>query len=246
MSLSDLQDVCIAIGSIATLDLPMVVDLIGIYGLKGPYSTLPLLSTHAAAAAALRRRRLAPPPPRVAGIRFGQFDEENPFVHNSSVLLVQADEGVSVLVVDRIGDIYHSLHRRADVIVTTVGARHKCQQDRITKLLKRTPAAAVCGGSPSRAHARHATCALAEANAGRVSCDLAVWSSAGRRSWSARLHDDARAGRMSGRATTPHDCATPCVRCYTPPRRLCDMEALLRAWLAAGVREIAASLGARG
>ncbi|KZV20343.1 shikimate O-hydroxycinnamoyltransferase [Dorcoceras hygrometricum] len=40
MSLFDLQDVCIAIGSIATLDLPMVVDLIGIYGLKGPYYTL--------------------------------------------------------------------------------------------------------------------------------------------------------------------------------------------------------------
>ncbi|KZV49888.1 hypothetical protein F511_40960 [Dorcoceras hygrometricum] len=40
MSLLDLQDVCIAIGSIATLDLPMVVDLIGIYGLKGPYCTL--------------------------------------------------------------------------------------------------------------------------------------------------------------------------------------------------------------
>ncbi|KZV37662.1 hypothetical protein F511_30367 [Dorcoceras hygrometricum] len=38
MSLFDLQDVCIAIGSIATLDLPMVVDPIGIYGLKGPYS----------------------------------------------------------------------------------------------------------------------------------------------------------------------------------------------------------------
>ncbi|KZV28779.1 hypothetical protein F511_06699 [Dorcoceras hygrometricum] len=29
-----------SIGSIATLDLPMVVDLIGIYGLKGPYCTL--------------------------------------------------------------------------------------------------------------------------------------------------------------------------------------------------------------
>ncbi|KZV23835.1 hypothetical protein F511_30589 [Dorcoceras hygrometricum] len=40
MSLFDLQDVCIAIGSIATIDLPMVVDLIGIYGLKGPYCTL--------------------------------------------------------------------------------------------------------------------------------------------------------------------------------------------------------------
>ncbi|KZV15648.1 dnaJsubfamily C member 21-like [Dorcoceras hygrometricum] len=40
MSLFDLQDVHISIGSIATLDLPMVVDLIGIYGLKGPYCTL--------------------------------------------------------------------------------------------------------------------------------------------------------------------------------------------------------------
>ncbi|KZV26255.1 germin-like protein subfamily T member 2, partial [Dorcoceras hygrometricum] len=40
MSLFDLKDVCIAIGSLATLDLPMVVDLIGIYGLKGPYCTL--------------------------------------------------------------------------------------------------------------------------------------------------------------------------------------------------------------
>ncbi|KZV58436.1 hypothetical protein F511_31271 [Dorcoceras hygrometricum] len=40
MSLFDLQDVCIVIGSLATLDLPMVVDLIGIYVLKGPYCTL--------------------------------------------------------------------------------------------------------------------------------------------------------------------------------------------------------------
>ncbi|KZV23903.1 DTW domain-containing family protein [Dorcoceras hygrometricum] len=40
MSLIDLQDVCIVIGSLATLDSPMVVDLIGIYVLKGPYCTL--------------------------------------------------------------------------------------------------------------------------------------------------------------------------------------------------------------
>ncbi|KZV53105.1 potassium:hydrogen antiporter [Dorcoceras hygrometricum] len=40
MSLFDLQDVCIAISSLATLDLPMVADLIGIYVLKGPYCTL--------------------------------------------------------------------------------------------------------------------------------------------------------------------------------------------------------------
>ncbi|KZV17947.1 F-box family protein [Dorcoceras hygrometricum] len=40
MSLFDLRDVCMVIGSLATLDLPMVVDLIGIYVLKGPYCTL--------------------------------------------------------------------------------------------------------------------------------------------------------------------------------------------------------------
>ncbi|KZV23991.1 hypothetical protein F511_17979 [Dorcoceras hygrometricum] len=73
--------------------------------------------TCAAAAARLRRKIIS-----------GQFDEENPFVLISSFLLVQADEGVSFLVVDRIGDFYRNLPRRADVIVTTVGARHKCQQ----------------------------------------------------------------------------------------------------------------------
>ncbi|KZV53627.1 polyol transporter 2 [Dorcoceras hygrometricum] len=85
----------------------------------------PFLSSIAAA------RRAPPPPPPVFAGKFvsGQFDEENPFVLISSVLLVQADEGVSFLVVDRIGDIYRSLPRRADVIVTTVGARYKCQQD---------------------------------------------------------------------------------------------------------------------
>ncbi|KZV32664.1 VHS domain-containing protein [Dorcoceras hygrometricum] len=79
-----------------------------------------LISPHdskPAAAARLRRKIVS-----------GQLDEENPFMLISSVLLVQADEGVSFLVVDRIGDFYRNLPRRADVIVTTVGARHKCQQ----------------------------------------------------------------------------------------------------------------------
>ncbi|KZV18356.1 hypothetical protein F511_10725 [Dorcoceras hygrometricum] len=40
MSLFDLRDVCMVIGSLATLDLPMIVDLIEIYVLKGPYCTL--------------------------------------------------------------------------------------------------------------------------------------------------------------------------------------------------------------
>ncbi|KZV25373.1 hypothetical protein F511_07257 [Dorcoceras hygrometricum] len=182
MSLFDLQDVCIAIGSIATLDLPMVVDLIGIYGLKGPYCTLtmtdwflqalsviprgswgdvarcftmirwtgpelledfnhnlqhnsihnpnpkhqnrrlPLTNTPCAAAASSRRNSS------------GRFDEENPFVQNSSVLLVQPDEGVSVLVMDRIGDYPPQSTEKSRVLVIPVGARHKCQQGRFTAM----------------------------------------------------------------------------------------------------------------
>ncbi|KZV52359.1 glutamate receptor 2.7 [Dorcoceras hygrometricum] len=155
MSLFDLQYVRIAIRSIATLDLPMVVDLIGIYGLKGPYCTLTTtdwflqalsviprgswgdvarrftmirwaaqnrrlpLSTHAAAAAAadLRRKSVS-----------GQFDEENSFVLISSVLIVQPDKGVSVLVVDQIGDYLPQSTEKSRVLVIPVGARHKCQQ----------------------------------------------------------------------------------------------------------------------
>ncbi|KZV33581.1 aldose 1-epimerase-like [Dorcoceras hygrometricum] len=37
---SDLQDVCMAIESLTTLDLSMVADSIGIYELKKPYYTL--------------------------------------------------------------------------------------------------------------------------------------------------------------------------------------------------------------
>ncbi|KZV25630.1 hypothetical protein F511_27711 [Dorcoceras hygrometricum] len=108
MSLFDLQDVCIAIGSITTLDLPMVVDLIGIYGLKGPYSLT------------LRHGRPSPSPPTppplpslpAVGRRpslidrtcSDQFFEENPSVLISSGLLVQADEGVSLLIVDLIDE----------------------------------------------------------------------------------------------------------------------------------------------
>ncbi|KZV06669.1 acyl-CoA dehydrogenase-related protein [Dorcoceras hygrometricum] len=134
MSLFDLQDVCIAIGSIATLDLPMLVDLIGIYGLKGPYCTLTTTNWFLQALSVIprgswgdvarrftmirwatapplsqSRRRLVPPPPRVTGIRSGQFDEENPSAQISSGLLVQADEGIPPPVVDLIGVIYRNL-----------------------------------------------------------------------------------------------------------------------------------------
>ncbi|KZV31970.1 nucleoprotein TPR [Dorcoceras hygrometricum] len=174
MSLFDLQDVCIAIGSIATLDLPMVVDLIGIYGLKGPYYTLTttnwfsqalsviprgswgdvarrsyhdpmgksgivipepqwlwahgwlyprtieshtkvIQSTTNPKPKALGRHPPSPPtppplpdvvrrPPLIDRTCSDQFFEENPSALISSGLLVQADEGVSLPVVDLIDE----------------------------------------------------------------------------------------------------------------------------------------------
>ncbi|KZV32818.1 hypothetical protein F511_24064 [Dorcoceras hygrometricum] len=105
MSLFDLRDVCIAIGSLATLDLPMIVDLIGIYVLKGPYSPKAAPSSHNLTPSA---SSLAPPP-SAASCRdrtcSDQLDGEFPSVLNSSVLLVQADEGVLIPVVDLIDDL---------------------------------------------------------------------------------------------------------------------------------------------
>ncbi|KZV31428.1 acyl-CoA dehydrogenase-related protein [Dorcoceras hygrometricum] len=90
MSLYDLQDVCIAIGSIATLDLPMVVDLIGIYGLKGPYCTLTTTDWFLQALSVIPMGSWGDVARRFTMIRW-------------TGLLVQPEEGVSDLVVDRIG-----------------------------------------------------------------------------------------------------------------------------------------------
>ncbi|KZV36606.1 hypothetical protein F511_41989 [Dorcoceras hygrometricum] len=110
----------------------MVVDLIGIYGLKGPYRTLTTTNWFLQALSVIPRvswgdvaRRsyhdpmgksgiVIPEPKclaaadagarrrRFAGICSGQSFEENPSVPISSGLLVQADEGVSHPVVDLI------------------------------------------------------------------------------------------------------------------------------------------------
>ncbi|KZV39646.1 hypothetical protein F511_27178 [Dorcoceras hygrometricum] len=138
----------------------MVVDLIGIYGLKGPYCTLTTTDWFLQALSVIPRgswgdvaRRFTmirwaspeftkrtPPPSlehaaaaaatadRHRKIVSGQFDEENPFVMISSALLVQPDEGVSDLVVDRIGNNLPQSTEKNRIIVIPVGARHKCQQ----------------------------------------------------------------------------------------------------------------------
>ncbi|KZV41290.1 zinc finger family protein [Dorcoceras hygrometricum] len=93
------------------------------------------IALHAAAPSLLLRRRRRPRAAAAAAdlcrkFVSGRFDEENPFVQNSSVLLVQPDEGVSVLVVDLIGDYRPQSTEKSRVLVIPVGARHKCQQDR--------------------------------------------------------------------------------------------------------------------
>ncbi|KZV51296.1 hypothetical protein F511_05637 [Dorcoceras hygrometricum] len=92
MSLFDLQDVCIAIGSLATLDLPMVVDLIGIYGLKGPYCTLTMTDWFLQALSVIPRGSWGDVARRFTMIRWAG-------------LLVQADEGTLLPVVDLIDDL---------------------------------------------------------------------------------------------------------------------------------------------
>ncbi|KZV27756.1 hypothetical protein F511_38288 [Dorcoceras hygrometricum] len=135
MSLFDLQDVRIAIGSIATLDLPMVVDLIGIYGLKGPYfgpgpvgpdpNPSPSLlnvdldslthTNHITQTLTLKQQA----PPSLLSISRrrlsspeivpANLDEENPSAPISSGLIVQADEGIPSLVMDLIDVVYRNL-----------------------------------------------------------------------------------------------------------------------------------------
>ncbi|KZV32426.1 sugar transporter [Dorcoceras hygrometricum] len=152
MSLFDLQDVRIAIESIATLDLPMIIDLIGIHGLKGPYFTLTMTNWFLQALSVihrgswddvarrsyhdtlgksgivipepqwlwahgyLRRRRRPPPPPLIDRTCSDQFFEENPYASISSDLLVQADEGVSLPIMDLI-DESTAAYREAPVFL---------------------------------------------------------------------------------------------------------------------------------
>ncbi|KZV17491.1 hypothetical protein F511_10878 [Dorcoceras hygrometricum] len=98
---------------------------------------------------------------------------------------------------DRIGDIYRNLPRRADVIVTTVGARHKCQQDleSIGNENRRSK-------SPGRRIARRRP--PHRARAGRAMDDLM-----------------SRAGRTT-RARWSGDCATAGRDMHAASRRCCE------------------------
>ncbi|KZV42831.1 putative tRNA modification GTPase MnmE [Dorcoceras hygrometricum] len=74
MSLFNLQDVCIVIGSLATLDLPMIVDMIGIYVLKGPYCMLTMTNWFLQALSVIPRGSWGDVARRFTMIRWPMYD----------------------------------------------------------------------------------------------------------------------------------------------------------------------------
>ncbi|KZV42943.1 zinc finger MYND domain-containing protein 15 [Dorcoceras hygrometricum] len=78
----------------------------------------------------------------------------------SGTLLVQPDEGVSVLVVDRIGDNLPQSTEKSRILVIPVGARHKCQQESNKNFEdRRRPPPRAPATKRRRAH-MHTRCAL--------------------------------------------------------------------------------------
>ncbi|KZV57499.1 hypothetical protein F511_32679 [Dorcoceras hygrometricum] len=73
----------------------------------------------------------------------------------SSALLVQPDEGISDLVVDRIGDNLPQSTEKSRILVIPVGARHKCQQESENRNFDPVAGPPPCAAAPlSQAHER--------------------------------------------------------------------------------------------
>ncbi|KZV30173.1 hypothetical protein F511_20803 [Dorcoceras hygrometricum] len=114
MSLFDLRDVCMVIGSLATLDLPMVVDLIGIYVLKGPYCTLTMTEWFLQALSVIPRGSWGDVARRFTMIRwYGPF---NPYIPIRSTTI-----GKSRVAIDPIA-MHTSWRSNSDIAsVTSIG-----------------------------------------------------------------------------------------------------------------------------
>ncbi|KZV51889.1 plasma membrane ATPase 1-like [Dorcoceras hygrometricum] len=126
MSLFNLQDVCIAIGSIATLDLPMVVDLIGIYGLKGPYLC-----------AALSSHSNPPPPPLVAATAAVCRKLFRPIFRGESVHANQVSQVIQLVVVLTQLDVAHEVTEANLVKVEEVEAEVNRLKEEVDRKKKR-------------------------------------------------------------------------------------------------------------
>ncbi|KZV15565.1 hypothetical protein F511_16635 [Dorcoceras hygrometricum] len=73
----DLQDVCMAIESLTTPDLPMIVDSIGIYELKGPYYTLTMIEWFLQALSVIPRGSWGDVARRFNMVRWGERKTHN-------------------------------------------------------------------------------------------------------------------------------------------------------------------------
>ncbi|KZV35432.1 hypothetical protein F511_34947 [Dorcoceras hygrometricum] len=130
--------------------LPMVVDLIGIYGLKGPYCTLTTTNWFLQALSVIPRGS------------WGELLDALTMIRWAS-LLVQADEGVSLPVVDLI-DESTAAYREEPVSLRFWLEPGACRhQDRINekkKLFRAWPLPPPCAAAPPRhAHVRAHVCA---------------------------------------------------------------------------------------
>ncbi|KZV49342.1 dirigent protein 5-like [Dorcoceras hygrometricum] len=154
-----------------------------------------------------------PPPPRAAAVAAvfagkivsGQFDEENPFVLISSALIVQPDEGVSDLVVDRIGVNYRNLPRRAGFLKYRLEPGTSASKRRLAR--ERPAAAHPLCALVARHRAQRARCAAPpSAHEHRPLAHL------GRRCAARLSHDDARRWATSRDAGRAGDArwSTPC------------------------------------
>ncbi|KZV31871.1 F-box/kelch-repeat protein-like [Dorcoceras hygrometricum] len=141
MSLFDFQDVCIVIGSLATLDLPMVVNLIGIYVLKGPYCTLTTTNWFLQELSVIPRgswgdvarrfimiRWLAPPPPL-------QTPSRQPHHRRATAVRLLRDRTCSDHVDEEIPSVVNS---SALLVQTDEGLVHPVM-DRIKEIYRRLP-----------------------------------------------------------------------------------------------------------
>ncbi|KZV07154.1 hypothetical protein F511_45367 [Dorcoceras hygrometricum] len=185
----------------------------------GPVGTPPPPFLSHAAAARCRRKFVS-----------GQLDEENPFVLISSALLVQPDEGVSDLVVDRIGVNYRNLPRRDGFLIETSKLRRTATGRRRVRRPPRSRSTRM----RERNHARWSRMARGRRRKRHVrGAHRCAWAAESRRPpflhyvaqaplLGVLLRDVAPLVALDGRVSTPRDGAAGRCNVGTPLREVGD------------------------
>ncbi|KZV55716.1 hypothetical protein F511_26930 [Dorcoceras hygrometricum] len=145
----DVAHVYIAIGSLATLDLPMVVDLIGIYVLKGPYCMLTTTNWFLQALSVIHMgswhdvaRPKKPPPPPLKP-------------HAAAALRRRVPPpSAARFVIGLVSITTTSLKCRFPRETGRSQAPRRQQESKKQKFCESATGTAACGGAAARAHAR--------------------------------------------------------------------------------------------